>query len=152
MTAHKSPSSDPVRDALEPLEEDERSELTATWATVRNDSTWPGIDADRRDRIGAFLSAHVRAGSRESQKGGIQTRPLLRLVRRRWVVLSAATAAVVGIVAIGLALRYGCSVRGYDNGDGTVSYRNYENSEGSFFRVYRDGEQVWSGYGPQASC
>ena len=122
MTAHKPPSSDPVRDALEPLEEDERSELTATWATVRDDSSWPGIDEDRRDRIGAFLSAHVRAGSREIREERIQLRPLLRLVRRRWVVLSAATAAVVGIVAIGLALRYGCSVRSYDSGDGTVSY------------------------------
>ncbi|MXW64489.1 MAG: hypothetical protein F4Y00_06815 [Bacteroidetes bacterium SB0662_bin_6] len=122
MTAHKPPSSDPVRDALEPLEEDERSELTATWATVRDDSTWPGIDANRRDRIGAFLSAHARAGSREIREERIPLRPLLRLVRRRWVVLSATAAAVVGIVAIGLALRYGCSVRSYSSGDGTVSY------------------------------
>ncbi len=152
MTAHKPPPSDPVRDALEPLEEDERSELAATWETVRDDSMWPGIDADRRDRVGAFLNAHVRAGPRESQEGRIQARPLLRLVRRRWALLSVATAAVVGMIAIGLALRYECSVRGYDNGDGTVSYWNYENSEGSFFRVYRDGEQVWSGYGPQAGC
>ena len=58
----------------ETLEEDERSELTATWATVRDDSMWPGIDADRRDRVGAFLSAHVRAGPRESQEGRIQAR------------------------------------------------------------------------------
>lgn len=122
MTAHKPPSSDPVRDALEPLEEDERSELTATWETVRDDPMWPGIDADRRDRVGAFLSAHVRAKPRESQERRIQVRPLLRLVRRRWVVLSATAAAVVGIIAIGLALRYGCSVRSYDSGDGTVSY------------------------------
>ena len=152
MTAHKPSPSDPVRDALEPLEEDERSELTATWATVRDDSMWPGIDADRRDRVGAFLSAHVRAGPRESQEGRIQARPLLRLVRRRWAVLSAATAAVVVMIAIGLALQYGCTVRGYNSGDGTVSYWNYENSEGSFFRVYRDGKQVWSGYGPQGGC
>lgn len=122
MTAHKHPPSDPVRDALEPLEEDERSELTATWETVRDDSMWPGIDKDRRDRTGAFLSAHVRAGSRKTQEARIRTRPLLRLVRRRWVVLSATAAAVVGIIAIGLALRYGCSVRSYDSGDGTVSY------------------------------
>ena len=152
MTAHKSPSSDPVRDALEPLQEDERSELAATWETVRDDPMWPGIDEDRRDRTGAFLSAHVRAKPRENRKGRIPARPLLRLVRRRWVVLSASAAAVVGIVAIGLALRHECSVRGYDNRDGTVSYRNYENSEGSFFRVYRDGELVSSGYGPQANC
>ena len=125
MTAHKPSPSDPARDALEPLEEDERSELAATWETVRDASMWPGIDADRRDRVGAFLSAHVRAGPGAGQEGRIQARPLLRLVRRRWVVLSAATAAVVVMIAIGLALRYGCSVRSYnsgDGGDGIVSY------------------------------
>ena len=122
MTAHKPPPFDPIRDALGPLEEDERSELAATWETVRNDSSWPGIDADRRNRTGAFLSAHIRAGLRESQEGRIQARPLLRLVRRRWVVLSAATAAVVVMIAIGLALRYGCSVRSYNSGDAIVSY------------------------------
>ena len=135
MTAHKPSPSDPVRDALGPLEEDERSELTATWATVRDDSMWPGIDADRRDRVGAFLSAHVRAGPRESQEGRIQARPLLRLVRRRWAVLSAATAAVVVMIAIGLALQYGCTVRGYYSGDGTVSY-SWECEDGSNQWIY----------------
>ena len=125
MTAHKPPPSDPVRDALEPLEEDERSELTATWETVRDDSMWPGIDEDRRDRTGAFLSAHVRAGSRKTQETRIQARPLLRLVRRRWVVLSATAAAVVGMIAIGLALRYGCEVVGWNNGDGTADFATY---------------------------
>lgn len=125
MTAHKPSPSDPVRDALEPLEEDERSELAATWETVRNDSSWPGIDADRRDRTGAFLSAHVRARSRASQKGRIQARPLLRLVRRRWAVLSAATAAVVVMIAIGLALRDGCEVVGRNNSDSTADFVTY---------------------------
>ena len=135
MTAHKPSPSDPVRDALEPLKEDERSELTATWATVRDDSMWPGIDADRRDRVGAFLSAHVRAGPRESQEGRIQARPLLRLVRRRWAVLSAATAAVVVMIAIGLALQYGCTVRDYNSGDGTASY-SWECEDGSNQWIY----------------
>ena len=135
MTAHKPPPCDPIRDALGPLEEDERSELAATWETVRNDSSWPGIDADRRDRTGAFLSAHVRAGSRAGQEGRIQARPLLRLVRRRWVVLSAATAAVVVMIAIGLALRDGCSIRSYNSEDGTVSY-SWECEDGPNQWVY----------------
>ena len=125
MTAHKPPPFDPVRDALEPLGEDERSELTATWETVRDDPMWPGIDEDRRDRTGAFLSAHVRTGSRETRERRIQARPLLRLVRRRWVVLSATAAAVVGIIAIGLALRYGCKVVGRNNSDGTADFVTY---------------------------
>ncbi len=178
MTAHKPPPSDPVRDALEPLEEDERSELTATWATVRDDSMWPGIDADRRDRVGAFLSAHVRAEPRESQEGRIQARPLLRLVRRRWVVLSAATAAVVVMIAIGLALQLhlveiaappdqartevlsdvssielhpgAVLVYGSLNGNGTANFTTER--EVSFFRTYCDGQLVSSGYVATGAC
>ena len=70
-------------------------------------------------------------------------------MKRFFLILT--TVLFMGIPLVAEAARPpDCS---YNYGNGCVAYGwNHENSESSFFRVYCDGEQVWSGYGPQGSC
>ena len=69
-------------------------------------------------------------------------------MKRFFLILT--TVLFMGIPLVADAKPPDCS---YNYGNGCVAFGwNFENSESSFFRVYCDGEQVWSGYGPQGSC